>query len=377
MEERLKTLVHGNSETSRARWALEAKRQGRKVIGVSSCSYVPEEVVSAAGMLPWRITGTWKPETPHASFYRPINSCLYCTHALESLLSGELDFLDGVVLTTRDFEMVRLLDAWKDSGKTPFTYIIHIPHQETERGDRYCAQEITKLMGALEEFGGVKITKDRLRHEIDVYNQWRDLALKMYELRKREVPPISGAEALGIITTAGIMPKEDFNRELKGLLPYLGKKVTSSPSATRPRLLVSSDMLDNPAYLEAVEETGCLVAMDDLSTGSRYFWNKVDSNLDDPVLALGKHYTRGIRSPRSTSSWKEQAQQVVQWVKDYHINGVLELIQQYDWLRALRAPSFKRTLEEAGIPYSSFERTYHLSNVGQLKTRVGAFLEMI
>ncbi|NLE94231.1 MAG: hypothetical protein GX600_00925, partial [Dehalococcoidia bacterium] len=95
MENRLQRLLEGNNEAHRVEWAREWKARGGRVIGVMS-SYVPEEVIWAAGMLPWRITGTWKENINLASVYRSRSTCSYCSHALESFLAGELDFLDGV-----------------------------------------------------------------------------------------------------------------------------------------------------------------------------------------------------------------------------------------------------------------------------------------
>src|SRR5512143_3343867 len=110
MEDKLNSLVEGNSEANRNKWAMEWKKQGKKVIGIMSAD-VPEEVVSAAGMLPWRITGTWRENISNASVYRSQNSCSYCNHVLESLLSGELGFLDGIITTDLDQDLLRLGDV--------------------------------------------------------------------------------------------------------------------------------------------------------------------------------------------------------------------------------------------------------------------------
>ena len=106
LEKRLKTLIEANSETTRANHALEWKRRGKKVVGVV-CSYIPDEMIYAADLLPYRITGTWRHPTTKADVYRPTSADLYYTHALESLLEGELDFLDGIIFTNRDDDMRR------------------------------------------------------------------------------------------------------------------------------------------------------------------------------------------------------------------------------------------------------------------------------
>jgi len=76
-------------------------------------------------------------------------------------------------------------------------------------------------------------------------------------------------------------------------------------------------------------------------------------------------------------NWQDQVEQVIHWVRDYNIQGVIELPQGFSRYREFRANYFRSKLEEAGIPVMSYRREYYVSNVGQMKTRVGAFIEMI
>ena len=81
-------------------------------------------------------------------------------------------------------------------------------------------------------------------------------------------------------------------------------------------------------------------------------------------------------SPRMMD-WHEQAAKVIEWSHDFNIQGVLELPQAYSLNREFRGNHFKTTLEKAGIPVMSFRREYYMANAGQLKTRAGAFIEML
>jgi benzoyl-CoA reductase subunit C len=373
MEDKLKSLVEGNSEASRNKWAMEWKKQGKKVIGIMS-SYVPEEVISAAGMLPWRITGTWRENISNASVFRSQSSCSYCNHVLESLLSGELGFLDGIVTTDLDQDLLRLGDVLLALKTVPFCHVMHIPFVDSELNYKYLTYEIRRLISSLENFGGVKITENSLHSSIDTYNQMRSLLIRMYELRKKIIPPLSGSEVLGITTAAGVMPKKQFNRELEKLLPYLEKRETNL-NHRNPRLLITSEMLDNPAYISLVEE-GCLVAMDDMDTGSRYFIQEVYTTLEDPAYALARRYINRHGAPRM-ASWDKQAEQLLKWVKEFNIDGVLALPLAWCYPQRYRMPFLTQKFDEAGIPSLCLEREYHFANVGQLRTRIGAFLEML
>jgi benzoyl-CoA reductase subunit C len=188
MEAKLKELIDANKPENRNRWALEWKQQGKKVIG-TLCTYLPEEVIYAADMLPWRITGSWESDVYLGTAYRPPNTCPYCTHVLQSFLAGEFPFLDGVVAANRDFDTVRLYDVLVHLGTIHFTHIVDVPHHNSELAYHQFGKQIWKLMDALEAFGGIKITNDALHHAINIYNHQRVLLRKVYELRKKEVPP--------------------------------------------------------------------------------------------------------------------------------------------------------------------------------------------
>ena len=373
MEDRLKSLIKGNSESGRTKWALDWKKQGGKVMGVLS-QEVPEEIIFAAGMLPFRITGTWKADISHARVYRSEGSCGYCNHVLESFLNGDLDFLDGIIIADIDQDLVRLWDVLTAIEVKPFCHIMHLPFVDSGLNQRFLTEEIRRLIAVLENFGKSEITDESLRKSIDTHNRMRELLSRMYELRKKDVPPLSGAEALGITTAAAVMPKDLFNSELEALLPYLEERKTALDNL-QPRLLVTSEMLDDPAYMDLIEEN-CIVAMDDMDTGSRYFDMQVDTSLDDPAHALARRYLGRAGAPRM-AHWDRQVEQIFKWVNEYNIDGVLGLPLTWCHPQSYRSTFLNDRFKEAGIPNININREYHLANTGQIRTRIGAFVEML
>ncbi len=346
------------------------------------CSYVPEEIVHAAGMLPWRVTGSRQAATPNADVYRPPHTCLYCNHVLESLLTGEYEFLDAVVATSWDQDLVRLWDVWKYLGKNPEHTILHLPLADTKTHRKQFVKEVKAFFGFIQGLAGKPITAEALRQSMELYDRLRALLHRVYALRKHATPLLSGAEVLGITTSGLWMPREAFVNRLGQLVTALEKKNPETDREPLPRILVSSDRLDDPELIRAIEETGCVVAMDDLDTGSRSFWNLAGRppadrlDLHSLLEALADRYHSQPASP-CMLNWDEQVAQVADWVRAFGIHGVLELPLMYSRSRQMRAPYFKKKLNDRGIPVASFEREYHLSNLGQLKTRVSAFVEMI
>jgi benzoyl-CoA reductase/2-hydroxyglutaryl-CoA dehydratase subunit BcrC/BadD/HgdB len=373
-ETNLGELLAANRSENRTRWAHRAKDDGRKVIGLL-CTYVPEELVLAAGMHPWRVTGTWNPRIVRAMEWRDLDMCTFCTHVLESMLSGEFDFLEGVIASDWDDDRRRLFDVWRLAGRQSLVEIISIPKKTHQRTVEYFAREVDKLSDRLGELAGERITEQGLLEAMETVNETRRLIGRVYEMRKRAVPPLSGAEFLSLTTAATVMDKTEFNQQLRTLMPHIEDR-RAELETEGPRIMVSSDMLDNPAYLELVEEQGCIVAMDDLDTGSRNFLVLSDTDGQDPVTALAQRYC--LRPPDPPAlDWDLQLKWIIDWVSEYRIDGVIELADDYSPPRRWRWPFLSRTLQGAEIPVVRIPAGYGFGSTGQLSTRIGAFVEMV
>lgn len=374
MEDQLRVLLKANQPENRAAWALAAKEQGQKVLGLL-CIYVPEEIVSAAGVLPWRITGSWEESTPRASLYRPDMTCRYCSHVLESVLAGELGFLDGVATTQVDDDFKRLWDVLHYLGQPPFQHIMYLPHTVSKTTMAMWNKSVRDMVPVMESFAGVKISEQDILDQVEIYNEMRSLLYSVYQMRKKPNPPLTGAEALALTTAARIMPKPEFNRRLEPLLPYLETRAPEV-KGKQPRLLLCGEYLDNPEYVQLVEDTGALVVMDELDTGSKYFMGTVDTSRGDALEQLAERYLNRPGLSRM-GDWRGQAQRIISWVKEFDAQGVVELRQLYSLPLDYRAFYLSKVLKEAGIPYLTLNREYHPSHMGMLSTRVEAFVEMI
>src|SRR3990172_11734826 len=169
MEERLQKLVAANGEQERRQWAEEAKRKGKKLVGVLDY-YVPEELVMPAGMPPFRVSGVRRSDVSRATVYRPLNSDLFCTHVLEAVLSDELDYLDGIITTDWDDDMRRLWDVFQHLSRPAFRPFVHVPRQDNDVAFRFYAGDLKALGDRLAELSGGSITPAGLRGAIAEVN---------------------------------------------------------------------------------------------------------------------------------------------------------------------------------------------------------------
>jgi benzoyl-CoA reductase subunit C len=354
---------------------LDFKEQGKKVFGWL-CTYVPEEVIIAAGALPVRITGYGR-ETDLAdgNAYLYINNCSFSRSCLQRGLRGDYSFLDGVVGGSTCDGARRLFDAWRRYINTPFYQVLTVPRKTTDEAQALYLDQVITFKQNLEEFLGLKITETALLQAVEVCNETRDLLKKLYELRKRPEPPINGAQTLEVLTASFRMPKAHFNQKLKILLNELEQSRDSYSG--RARLMVVGSVLDNPEFIKSIEETGGLVVTDELCTSTRYWSDPVIIRKGEPAIsAIARRYLTNFPCARMYPS-EERFDRILALCRDFRVDGVLSQIIRYCVPYAHDFPLLNDKLKTAGIPVLDLDVEYGTSGSGQIRTRVQAFLEMM
>ena len=165
METKLKTLVEANSPDNRSRWAHQWKEKGN-VIGIIGPN-IPEEIILAAGMLPWGVSGTWDAATPLARVHRPEMTSVYCTHVLEAVMKGDLDFLNGIVTTQWDDDFKHLWYVIQYIHRYPFNYIMYLPHTNNKMTFQGWKKSVLDLKKAIEELDNKVIQDEAILSAIE------------------------------------------------------------------------------------------------------------------------------------------------------------------------------------------------------------------
>jgi benzoyl-CoA reductase/2-hydroxyglutaryl-CoA dehydratase subunit BcrC/BadD/HgdB len=367
-EEVSRTLLNSHIE--------EWKKQGKKVLGYN-CSYFPEEIVHAAGLLPFRIRATGCTETALADSFLARANCSFARACLEQLLQGNYDFLDGAVFVYSCDHMCTAHNSWKAQGKLPLIEnIISVPHTITEYGQEWYREEINNVKEKMEEHFDVRVTDEALEEAIITGNETQRLQRRLYELRGGSAPPITGSQSLSVLVADSSMPKKEYNRLLKALVEEL--ETGEGVSGFDHRLMVSGSVIDNPSMLKIIEDTGGLVVSDTLCFGARRSFREPIREEGDPLDALAECYYKQIQCPRMFDSYPERFESAMKLARQANVDGViLQSIRNCD-LHGIDNVMLEKDFEERGIPVLVLEREYDaLADTGRIKTRVQAFLERI
>ena len=372
--EALEELTEATGQVLNAAVRKWTEQQGR-IMGYI-CSAVPEEIFTAAGFLPFRLRATGSTGTELSDAHFSSINCSFVRHCFNMALLGEYDFLDGLVLVNSCDNVRRIYDHWTRQMKTPFVRIMSFPRKTDQPQVDWYQQELANLRAGMQDHFDVDISDDRLWEAIGLHNETRRLQRELYDLRRAPEPAISGADTLAVMVAGTAMPKAAYNRLLRDLLGDL--KEGEGISGYRARLMVLGSILDDPAYLRVIEDQGGLVVTDSTCFGSRIMWKDVTEQPSDPLRALAQYYVADRHScPRTFGDHERRAAFVRDMIRDFKVDGVigerLAFCDQWGFAQYSIESDFK----EDGIPYLSLEREYVLGGVGQLRTRVQAFLESL
>jgi len=354
---------------------LAQKRDGKKVFGWL-CTYVPEEILHAAGILPVRITGySNEVELDDGNAYLYINNCSFSRSCLQMGLRKDYEFLDGVVGGSTCDGARRLFDLWRHYIGTPFYHVLTVPRKYTEKAHALYLNEVIQFKEHLEEYLGFKISDESLLPSIELYNESRDLLWQLYELRKSGSPPVSGTETMEISNASYRMPKEIFNQWLKSLLNEI--KDSPRPHIGRARLMLVGSVLTNTEFIKAIEDQGGLVVTDELCTSTRYWGDRVKlEDNEPPVKALARRYLNNYPCARMFPS-DERFNRIIDAALKFKVDGIISQTIRYCVPYAHDLPLLTRRLKEHDIPILSLDVEYSTPGSGQIQTRVQAFLEML
>ena len=374
--ERAKKLYQNRGERAR-----ELKQEGKKVIGYI-CAFPPTELITAAGLVPYRVTGTLQPVT-EADAYLETLMCPYVRSCFDLAIKKRYDFVDGMIWPHSCDGIQKTFDIWRHYIPHSYFHYLDVPHMSEPASFEFFAKEIDVLRESLEEFSGVKVTDERLREAIELHNQNRALLRELSGLRKGEPPLISGWEMTQVMMAAMTMPVEESSELVKSIIEEV-KNRRDGPQSKPARLLIYGCEIDDVAFPKLVEESGANVVVEDLCIGSRHYWRDVASD-GDLMKNLAEHYLGEIMCPRtfrrSPGTRQEDMDNRFGYLRDfateYGVNGAILYIIRYCDTFEFDAPEVRGYLEEVGIRCLHLEDDYSLTSIQGFKTRIQAFLEMM
>lgn len=360
------------------------QKMGNKVVGYY-CTYIPEELLFAANLLPFRIRATGNKDTDLGDIYMVRFTCSFVRATLDMALKGIYDFLDGFLVcnscdhSRRMYELFDLkVFSRENFRKNVHRFYLALPHIITDEGFEWYKREVEELKEELEQnFKINEITNEKLTKSIEIYNENRKLLRELHKLRIQKNPKLTGSEALQINMANSSIPKDIANEELKRLKTLLTKREDINID-NKKRILLVGSVVDNIEFTELIENSGVFLASDVLCFGTRNFVDDVKLETSkSPLESITKRLYYRLSCPRMMDDHERRLDFLKEEIKRANIEGViLQRINNCD-LHGCDNMLFTHELKELEIPVLNMDREFYQSDTTRLQTRIEAFLEMI
>ncbi len=354
------------------------KQEGKKVIGVLPY-YAPVELVVAAGMVPM---GIWGSNSKTISMAKEYCATFYCTIAqlaLEMLLDGTLDQLDGIITPTICDTLRPMSQNIRVamSEKLPCIFLAHPQNRKPSFGLQFTMDQYNHVKAELEKISGSAITDEALREAIKVMNRNRAARREFVKLAGEHPETISAVTRSAVLRAAWFMEPVAYAQKLEALNAQLSA-LPVQPWKGR-KVVTSGIICDNPKLLQIFDDNKIAIAADDVAHESRAI--RVDAaETGDPMMALAQQFADqdyDVLLYDEHSNQNRRADYVVDLVKKSGAQGLVLFMQQFCDPEEMEYPYLKKALDDAGIPHIKLGIDQQMRDFGQASTAIQAFADVL
>ena len=365
----------------------QAKADG-KVCVAYTCENVPEPLLNLDRAVSIRLSAPNTGSIDIATYYMTNLLCEPSRALLERAIEGGFNFADcvitpdGCTMMNRCVENMELLKTMGKENPNFFHEYMEIAFKNTEEDvDLAVLQCTNHVLTPLKEKYGIDTSDAAIRKAVEEHNRVCRVIRAISEFRKEEKPRITGYEFHVLCLATYVCPKYLIIDKLEETLEELKTREPDEKS-WRARVLVVGSETDDSGFIKLIEDQGAFVCCDRFCFGS--YPGRVPIELSDGEDALRqvcRHYIQHCHCPRMMSMDKVYGRKkyVAELAKEYHADGVI-----YNQVKFCDPWAYERTLgssmlhKDYGFPVLSIDRPYNVSSsVGQLRTRVQAFVESI
>lgn len=347
---------------------------GRRIIGVGPY-YVPEEVIYAAGAVPfgmWGMVG----QSVEAKKYFPPFYCSIAQMTLEMGMTGKLDMLSGVVITGICDTLRAASQNWRAAvgNKIPMIYVAPAQNRFIPAGRQFMVDSYTEFKRGVEECCGAIVTNEELVASIKLYNEWRAAMREFLALAGTHPAEVSVSDRVAVINAGYYMDKAEHLPMVRELNTALASASASAEGFKR--IVLSGIYQDIPAITRILDDNGFTVVADDLAKESRALTRDVAEG-GDPIEALADAWCALKEDPELFDPKKAHIDKVVNLAKASGAQGVVILLAKFCDPEEFEAPLVTKALREAGIPVVTIEIDQSTEAYEQARTQLETFAEIL
>ncbi|MDY3005683.1 double-cubane-cluster-containing anaerobic reductase [Anaerococcus porci] len=355
----------------------KVKDNGKPVVGMY-CTYFPREIAQAAGAATVSLCSTSDETTAEAEKELPKNLCPLIKSSYGFAITDKCPFFHFSDLVIGETTCDGKKKMYELMARFKAVHVMQLPHNQSEDSLDLWEKEVIRVKDIIEEKFETKITEERLEEQIKLENRIRKAFKKLASTMAYDPTPMSGYDYFKVLFGSTFR----FDREnLPEELESLADKVMEEYDETRekkPRILITGCPIGGATekVIKAVEDNGGVVVSYENCSGEKNYDRFVEENTGNPLKAIAKRY---INIGCSVMSPNENRYKLLgELIDKYKVDGVLDMELQSCHTYAIETTSIRKYItEEKNIPYISLETDFSQADIGQINTRVQAFLEML
>ena len=347
---------------------------GKRVIGVGPY-YAPEELVYAAGAVPFGVWGCMGAPNEARKYFPPFY-CSICQMTLEMGLTGKLEGLSGYMTTALCDTQRAASQNWRAGvgNAIPLIYVSQPQNRKADFGCAYAVDSYVQVAHEVEECAHGIIDDENLGAAIRLYNEWRAAMREFVELAGAHPAEVGVRARLAVIQAGYYMDKAEhfaMVRELNEALAQLPESANGFK-----RVVLSGIFEDIPAIVEMLDEMGYAVVADDLAKESRAFAMAVPED-EPPMEALAEAWCALDGDSLLYDPEKLHPKKVADLARASQAQGVILLLAKFCDPEEFDAPFVKAACQEAGIPFLQIEVDQSTETYEQARTQLEAFGDLL
>ncbi len=358
------------------------KAAGGAVIG-TFCLYVPEEIIRAMGGIAVGLCAGAEWAYDKVERLLPASTCALIKSFMGFKLGKVCPYVESADLIIGETTCDGKKKAYELFAEYAPLHVMELPQMKRPHDLVLWRAEIDRLVEKLQEVTGRELTAENLARAIEEVNGKRRALQRLNATRKVSPVPISGKDALLATQIAFYDDVPRFTQMVDKIADELEARVAAGQGVAAKdasRLLVTGSPMSIPNWKlhDVIEKAGGVVVAEELCTGSRYYEKLVPESgrtvgamLDD----IADKYL-DINCACFTPN-QGRTQDVLRLAEEYRADGIVNYALRFCTPYSIEATSVERAAREAGYGYLSIDTDYSAGDVGQLQTRVEAFLEML
>ena len=361
---------------------LAAKAEGRPVVG-TFCVYIPEEVVIAAGGICVGLCGGSQGSIPDAEKILPRNICPMVKSAFGFKVGRVCPYIQVVDFVYGETTCDAKKKTWEILDTMVPTYVMEIPQMKKESDRAMWLHEVKEFKARIEEISGREVTVEELNKAVKVMNDKRRALQRLNTLRHAKPTPISGKDVLLVEQIAFYDEPVRFAAKVNELCDELQTRIAAGeavPSKDAVRIMVAGVPMALPNWKlhHLVESAGAVIVNEESCIGTRYYKDLMEEDGKDMETILTDLTRRYMNIDCSCFTPNdERIEQVLKEFRESQADGIIHYSLQFCHTYNIEEIRIREACAREGIPYMFIESDYSPEDVGQIQTRVEAFLEQI